>query len=231
MITADKSAFLQLREILTGVLQLDPSTFMILYGLPDSTLVAWSIVVTVGVSEAIGLSGMLFLNRIKPKQFLGALLNIAISLSVSLFLWLLSTWLIVNFVFDGDIGFRVLANTLAFSCIPLLFSFLTLMPYLGVAIFTVTGFWTLLAMLVGLQAVADIGNMQAFIALILGYIILLLSQRTIGRPIVALARQLERQALGTEIKTDLLELYSITQEELEKLKLQVESELIDAEST
>ena len=222
MIDLDVSALRQIPQLISGVLRLDTETFSVLHGLPRASLLGWVIVLAVGVSEALGQSIMLFVNKVKPAQFVKALLAVGFSYSLSLILWLLSTWAIANLLFDAGLSWRTLARTLAFACTPLIFSFLAAMPYFGVAALFAIGFWSLLAMTTGLEAITDLWTQQALFSVVLGYLVFQLLRRTIGRPVVAFTKQLETRATGVELKRDIRDLYALTREEVKQLKPKLE---------
>lgn len=218
MINPDISALRQLPNIFWSVLRLDIDSFVLFHTLPDIRLAAWLFILSAGLSEALGQSIILFLNRVKPQQFFKALLSVGFSLSLGLGFWLLSNWFMVNLVFGAGLSWRPLGLTLAFACAPLLFSFLTAMPYLGVPVFFIVGFWSCLAMTTGLEAITDLSTKQALACVVLGYVFLQLFNRTIGRPVVALAQRMEAKITGVELKRGLSNLYDLTQSEAKRLE-------------
>ena len=224
MLDLNLNALSQIPALLGGVLSLDTDIFRKLHTLPGVTYLAWLILTFAGLSEALGQSVMLFLNRVRPNQFARALLSVGFSLGIGLAFWLASTWAVLNLGFGVSVSWFTLTRTLAFACAPLLFSFLTALPYFGVSVFALLGFWCLLGMATGVQAVTELGAREAFLSAVLGFIVWQVLQRTLGRPVVGLARRLERRAVGTALEHDVRHLYASIQSEKAQL-----SALLDAE--
>lgn len=222
MIDPNLSAFRQLPTIFMGVLGLDVDTFANLHAVPRITLLAWLTMLAVGISTALGQSVMLFLNRVKPTQFVKALLISGLNLTFSFIFWVFSTWLLARLVYDQSLPWRMLARTLAFSCSPLLIAFFTMIPYFGVSVFFLLSFWSLLGMITGLEALTALGTREALLCVSLGFVVMLLLQRTLGRPVVSLARWLEEQLIGKALERDISALYTSLQEEAAQLKTIVE---------
>ncbi len=86
---------------------------------------------------------------------------------------------------------------------PQLFNFLVALPYLGVPISVVLSIWSLLAFLTGMGAILGMDTWQAFLCGALGWAVLQVLQRTIGRPVASMGRWLTYTAAGTKLVTDL----------------------------
>ena len=90
--TSNTTAFQQLPQLVGGILTLDMDTYAALHTLPRIAPLAWLIVLSAGLSEALGHSVILFVNRVRPRRFVPALLSVALSWSLGIVLLFLSTW-------------------------------------------------------------------------------------------------------------------------------------------
>ncbi|GAB4230627.1 MAG: hypothetical protein Kow0049_12600 [Stanieria sp.] len=71
--------------------------------------------------------------------------------------WVLSTWLVVTQLFQASLSLVEVVQTFGFSYAPLLLGFLMVIPYFDMPIFVILSIWTLLAIVTGINATADLG--------------------------------------------------------------------------
>jgi len=189
-------------EVIGYVLALNTEAFRIAAGLPQGEQIALFIVLLAGLSLGIGQSVILFFNQVQPLRFCISLLINAL-LYVGGFLALVgATRLITLMPGSTTVPFSTLVTVLGIAYAPLLFSFFGALPYLGVPILNVLSVWHLLAMVVGFGAVANLGIFTAFGYVGFGWVLLQIIERTIGRPVVELARRLANTAAGVDLKRD-----------------------------
>ena len=214
------SAFSQLPQLLRGVLRLDPNTYTVLATLPQIVPLTWLIVLTAGLSEALGHAVVLFINRVKPRRFVMALLLVGLSWSLGFVLWFASIWVVAVAIYDQSLSWVTFIRTLGFACVPLCGLFLTATPYLGGSISVFLNFYSLLCMIASLEALTTLKTPQALACVAFGWLALQVLQRTVGRPMIALGKLLERRVSGTMFRSDrsgLAELVSESVEELQTL--------------
>jgi hypothetical protein len=147
-----------------------------------------AVVVTVafiaGVSLLLGQSVVLFLNRVTRTRFIVSLaLNGALYV-VNLLIWSTVIWGIGRLAFDVQqpIGIAMMAVLLGSA--PFVFGFFILVPYLGLLFSRVLYAWSLLATVVMVESAFGIGWLRTTVCVGLGWLVLLLIDRTVGRPIV-----------------------------------------------
>jgi len=193
----------------SGALRLQPGTFVAFEEHPQGYWIAIAIILLAGLSQAIGQSIVLFVNQVRPFRF-------ALSLVMSSFLylatygfWVVSIWLVVDFVFRLNFQLLNISKALALCYAPQLLAFLVALPYFGVPISILLSIWTLLAILVGVVSVTALSTWQAVICVSLGWLVLQLGQRTIGRPLTKLARWLMTQSAGRQLVTQSAELKAL----------------------
>jgi predicted Abi (CAAX) family protease len=152
-----------------------------------------------GLSLAVGQSIILFINQVKPIRFVFSLLLNAILFAFGFLFLVFSVWLIGWMPGFVHVPARDLVRALGLSYAPLLFSFLGALPYAGLPILNTLSVWHLLAMVVGVSAVAQVSGASAFAHVAVGWFVLHLLEGTIGQPIAKLGRQLSDRVAGVGI--------------------------------
>ena len=188
-------------QLLGWVLALKSETFEQINTLPHGSTVAIIVVLAASLSQVFAQSIILFINRVKPVRFVFSLLIGAVLFAFGYIFLVFSTWLIGFAPFTVEAPFGIVARTLGFSYAPLIFSLFGAMPYLGEPILSLLSLWHLLAMVVGVAAASNTGVWQAFGTVVLGWVTLWVSQRTIGQPIASFGRWVVSQVAGVELVT------------------------------
>ena len=111
-----------LPRLIDGALNHDALVFEVFHTLHGASAMAWIVIVGAALSQALGRSAILLLNRVRPSNFVYALLAVAVSLGAGLVLWLLSTWLLASLFFGVQLPFGTVARTLGLACLPLWFA-------------------------------------------------------------------------------------------------------------
>ncbi|HEY9879376.1 MAG TPA: CAAX protease [Leptolyngbyaceae cyanobacterium] len=191
-------------SILGGILTLHPDAFNALRGTPNLDVDTYSIIIVLlaGLSQSVAQAIVLFINRVKPIRFVISLLLGAILFGFSYLFWGISIWLAGLLFLSPPIPLRTVADVLAFSYLPLVFSFFGAMPYLGVPLLRLLAVWNLLAMVVGFSVLADLPARVAFLHVLLGWVVLIVVQQTVGQPIANLGQWLFNKAAGVKIVRD-----------------------------
>lgn len=166
----------------------------------ESLRIALLVVFLAGLSNAIGQSIVLFANEVKPRRFLASLL-LASFIYVSGFLFFVfSIWLVESFIFTKNEPFRNMIKVVGLAYSPYLFSFFILTPYFGSFISVALSLWSLAAILVALNATLALSFWQAFLCSALGWGLLQLVNRTLGRPLHTLTQAGRRWVSGTKLE-------------------------------
>ena len=188
--------------LVSGVLLLNSETFTSIALLPLSLIASILVVLLAGLSQTLGQSVMLFVNRVRPLRFV---LSVAIAAVIFVFnynFWVLSTWLVAKWIFKVDLSLIEVIKTLGFSYAPLLLGFLMMIPYFGMPILIVLSIWTLMAIATGLGAISDLGIWQAFECCLGGWLVLQISQRIFGKAIARLVSNIVDWVAGVELITE-----------------------------
>ncbi|MBE9114096.1 CAAX protease, partial [Nodosilinea sp. LEGE 07298] len=197
-------------EVLGYVFALNEEAFRIATTIPGGQGLALLLVLLAGLSQGIGQSIILFINQVRPARFVLSLGINAVLFAFGFLALVLSTWLVTLAPWTRSIPFGQLVTVLGAAYAPLLFAFLGALPYLGVPILNLLAVWHLLAMVVGVGAIANLGISNAFGYVALGWVVLQVLQNTIGQPIANLGKRIANRAAGVELVTnrrDLTESY------------------------
>lgn len=184
------------------VLRLETATVATFVGQPGSGQLALLIVLTAGLSEAVGNSVVLFVNRVRPVRFLMTLLVASIIFTFTYFFWALTVFLVARLAFSASGSFPLVLQVIAFGFAPRVFGFLEFLPVLGRPLSALLRMWSLLAVLLLTAEVLALRPWQALATVGLGAVVLLTMQQTIGRPLLLLANWFRTRAAGRELVLD-----------------------------
>lgn len=196
-------------ELIRNVLSLSSDFAITVVEQAGAGRLAVLVVILVGLSEALGESVVLFVNRVKPKHFLRSLFISAFIFAFTYMFLAASILVVARLFFTPSAQFAPILAVVALAQAPRLFGFLVFLPYFGLPISVLLWIWSLLATTVGVAELLDLGAWQAAAVVALGSVLLLTLQRTIGRPLLALARIARRRAAGVDLVTDRRELLAL----------------------
>ena len=114
--------------------------------------IAVAVAILAGLSEAVGESVVLFVNRVKPAHFVRSLLISALIFAITYLFLAASIWAVATFVLGADGSFGSIAAVVALAQAPRLFGFLAFLPYFGLPISVLLWVWSLLATTSGVAA-------------------------------------------------------------------------------
>ena len=189
-------------SLVAGVLLLDSATFSRINNLPLSLIASILIVLLAGLSQTLGQSVMLFINRVRPVRFILSLAIAAVLFVFNYNFWVFSTWLVTKWFFNVDVSLLSVIKTLGFSYAPLLLGFLMIIPYFGMPILVVLSIWTLIAIASGLGAISNLSIWEAFECCLGGWLVLQLSQRVFGKAIAQITNKIIDWVAGIDLITE-----------------------------
>ena len=178
-------------------------------GTPGAGRLALVVVILAGLSEAVGESMVLFVNRVKAAHFVRSLVISALIFAFTYLFLAASIWVVARFFLEPSAQFRQIATVVALAQAPRLFGFLVFLPYFGLPLSILLWIWGLLATTVGVAELLDLVAWESAVVVALGSVLLLTLQRTVGRPLLALARIMRRRAAGVELVTNRQELRAL----------------------
>jgi hypothetical protein len=185
-----------LTTVVWGALRLQAEAFRdIHYSGPAGAVGLW-IALLAGFSQAIGQAFILFVNRVRPLRFALCLLVEALLFLLGFLAWALSTWLVIRLLFAYPITPLPVIRALGVAHAPRLLAFLGALPYLGVPWLNLVSFWTAIAFVVGLVDVTGLAPWNVFSALVAGWLVMHILQRSAGLPVMRLGNWLLDRAAG-----------------------------------
>ena len=166
----------------------------------DVLLLSFMVVLLAGLSEAIGQSVVLFVNEVKPRRFVASLIVSAILFAGGYVLWVSSTWAVAAVLFRPEASILDVMRAVGIGYAPLLFGFLSLIPYFGRGINNVLYFWAFIAIVSAVSITLDLSFVRAVVVSIAGGLMILRLRATFGKPLVKLARRVRNVAAGTRLQ-------------------------------
>lgn len=183
-------------ELIGGALVLDPAAFDALATRGDGLRLALWVVFLAGLSSALGQSVVLFANRVRPARFAASLVVSAGLFVVSALFWAGSLWWAAERLFGRPQDLAGAAQAVGLAHAPQLFAVVVLTPYLGSFFANLLSVWTFLAVGLGASRVFQLDLPEGLASAALGWFLLQVLQRTLGRPLVWLARRLRHWTAG-----------------------------------
>lgn len=189
-----------LGELLRRALALDLAVYSQMAEAGRGLGVALLVVTLAGLSEGLGQSLVLFINRITPRRFFLSLLLSAATHAVGYLFWAGTIWFVGSRLFDRSQDFVVVARSVGLAYAPQLLGFFILTPYLGSLFALVIAVWTLLATVVAVSAGLELTIGQAVVCSGAGWLLVQVVRRTLGRPLLAFERWAENRAAGVPLR-------------------------------
>ncbi len=184
-------------------------------GAPTGTLVL--VVLLAALSEALGQSAVLFVNRVPPRRFVAALGSAVLVSLLTFVLWVGGVTLLARFLppHRAPPALAEVARVVALAYVPRLLGFLLFTPYLGQAIGFALSIWSLLLAALGLRVLFGLQPGHAAIAVGVSWLAMEALRRGFGHPLVALTRALTRRLTGSDLALSTESLYTVMRPELD----------------
>ncbi len=180
-------------------MKLNPDIFISVARSPNGIYLALTVVALAGISETIGQSLILFVNRIRPKRFIPAVLIGVLSYIVGYLLWTTSVYLVARYGFGVTATWVTIASVVGLAYAPQVLAFFELTPYFGNAFGILLTLWTMVAVIVAIVAGLNLTLGQAVFAAGLGWLLLQLVRRTVGIPVNNAWRWFRGHAIGNRL--------------------------------
>lgn len=162
--------------------------------------IAVIVVVLAGLSQALGQSLVLFINQVRPRRFILAMIASMIGYVGGFALWLLSVWVVGVYAFGADVSWMAVASAVGLAYAPQILAFFELTPFLGSPFAVLLSLWTLLAIVIAVRAGFGLETWQAVAASGIGWLLLQVWRRTVGAPVYALGHWIEERAAGVPLR-------------------------------
>jgi hypothetical protein len=157
-----------------------------------------------GLSDGLGTQSIVLLvNRITPLRFaLNLMLSIALYVLGAL-AWMAAIGLATRVVLRDDLPLPQVIGAVSLAYIPLWFSVLALIPYLGQAIGPILNGLSLVSALFAVSMVFQFGLIQALAGTALGWLSMLLVRAVVSRPAARLEHWLWAITTGRDTRIDI----------------------------
>lgn len=187
-------------DLVGQVLALQRAPFETMLAVPGGLPLALGVVFAAGLSISLGQSIVLFANHVRRSRFIASLLMGGVLYVFGFLFLVMSIWLVAKYGFGRDQFFTQMVRAVGLSYAPFLFGFFVLTPYLGSFFSVILSLWNLSALLIALVVTLDLSLLQALLCSVLGWLLLQIVGRTVGRPIQALARLARRLVAGQTLE-------------------------------
>ena len=187
-------------QTIQQAMRLNQQLFMEIQQAPGGLGIALIIVTLAGLSESLGQSVVLFVNRLPPGRFVLALMITAASHLGGYVVWTITVWLVGVYVFGQPVALHTVACVVGLAYAPQTLAFFELTPFLGNPFSIILTLWSMVAIVMAVRMGLSLELWQALLASGLGWVFIQIWRRTIGRPIYALGRWLQRRAAGVPME-------------------------------
>lgn len=193
---------LELLRIIGSSLAIDEAPWRSLQASPASVPLATALIVVLlaGLSEAVAQSVALVLNKVRPLRFFASLGLNAVIFTFGFVVYVLSIDFSTRVLFGVAQPPTLLIKSVAFAYAPLILSFITLTPYFGRALSVYLSIYHFVAIVVAVRVIHDLSDAQALASSLLGFLLLVLLQATLGRPLTRLARWVRNRTAGVRLE-------------------------------
>jgi hypothetical protein len=196
---------------ITEANRLNPRVFEIVAAERWSGWVVLAIAILGGASLLIGQSVILFVNKVRPGRFALSLVINGVMFAFSLTGWAAAIWLLSRLL-GMSLPFHPVMRMTGVGAAPYVWGFLVLIPWAGPFIGRVLSVWSLLIVITGMRYLYGTPFLKTLLICGAGWLLIVLVNYTVGRPIVALRDRIYRAAAGSDLNTkvtDLLTTFSL----------------------
>ena len=178
----------------------DVDIFVAVQQTPGGIWLAWAVVALAGISESVGQSLVLFVNKVRPRRFIPAVLISLISYVAGYLLWTASVYVVGRYGFDQRVTWVSIAAVVGMAYAPQVLAFFELVPFFGNPFGILLTLWSMVAVVIAVQTALGLTLGQAVLAAGLGWLLLQVVRRTVGIPVYSLGRWLRRKAIGAQLQ-------------------------------
>jgi hypothetical protein len=189
-----------LGKAILQAMMLDESIYVAVQESSQGLWMALVVVALAGLSQALGQSLVLFINQVRPRRFILAMIASVIGYMGGYGLWIISVGLVGVYGFGAEVSWMAVAAAVGLAYAPQLLAFFELTPFLGSPFAVLLSLWTLLAIVVAVRAGFDLETWQAVATSGLGWLLLQAWRRTLGAPVYALGHWIEERAAGVPLR-------------------------------
>lgn len=186
-------------QMIRMALRLDPEIYTLAQGSQRVLTFALLVVLLAATSGTVGQSVVLFINRVRPPRFVLSVVISVASNFIGYLLWSTVVWLAVWLVFGTQTRFVTALAVVGLAYAPQLFAFFEVTPYFGNFFGLLLTLWSMAAIVVAVWAGMGIGAWESAATGLLSWMVIQLWRRSLGRPIYAVGRFIQRRAAGSKL--------------------------------
>lgn len=169
---------------------------------PFSVALVLGVGALAGISILAGQSAVLFANRVSPGRFMLSLgLNGVLNI-INLLIWGVTVSVLAWLVYGANIPVWNACVIILLGSAPLVFAFLTLLPYLGVPLSWLLEIWSFIIVIIFLGDVVALTLPQAFVVAFWGWLFIEVLNRALGDRLGGLRNWIWRTVTGTPFGED-----------------------------
>ncbi len=166
---------------------------------PRASWLVLGVVFLGGASVLLGQSVVLFVNRVRRGRFILSLILNGVMYVISYFVWGVTIALIGRLLFEFDPGPWAIVRIVGLSTAPLIFGFFILIPWMGPFIGRVLNVWGFLILVSVIEFGFQVGLVGALVTVGLGWLVMMLLNNLVGKPILALRNRIWQRVAGTTL--------------------------------
>jgi len=189
---------LQVLDAIRVALAFRPDVFDQFLAYAQKQGVSTAVAVLAGASLLAGESVVLFLNQVPRGRFLFSLLLNGVLFALTLAIWAATIWLAAYWGLGVEVPVATVVGVVTLGAAPFVFGLLILTPYFGTAIARILYVWSLLIIIRAMAQTFAVSLIEAAAVVGLGWILMLLLGRTIGRPVVWLRSYVWDRVVGPQ---------------------------------
>lgn len=189
-------------QVINYALRLDPRLYEFVSSTPESRWLVFGVVFLAGASTLLGQSVVLFVNRVRRGRFVMSLVFNGFMYIISYFVWGVTIALVGRLIFPNEPDTWAVVRMVGLSTAPLIFGFFILIPWMGPFIGKILNIWGFLILVSVVEFGFQVGLVRALVVVGIGWLIMMLLNNFVGRPIVALRNRLWNMIAGTSLDAD-----------------------------
>lgn len=156
--------------LLQASLRLQPSTFEMTQSQTGLRAILTIFALAV-LSKSLGEVGILYINRATRMQYVRGLLGSLVALGFAALIWSTCIWVSCVYLLRMDVPFLSILAIVAVSYAPLVFSFLGIIPHVGLLCFKILSVWGLLITVAGLHYEFGLSLLQGLACSGIGWVL------------------------------------------------------------
>ncbi|HET6317817.1 MAG TPA: hypothetical protein VFG86_15285 [Chloroflexota bacterium] len=182
-----------------GVLRLNADAIRAIQSAPDGLAIAMWILVLGTLSDVVGDSPLLFINRMRPGRFAAALGIEAVLSIARLVIWLVSFWVVMMVLRQGAVSLAQVVLVVGIGFAPMLLSFLVIIPSAGPLIGRILQAWTLVAILASMALAVNQSSWQLLATGVVVVLAIVLARRWSDRLSVTVLGRISHALVGVDV--------------------------------